>query len=201
MKLSEKVTDDHMVAAFVRAEIDSPDFGACYRDGLHHLGRGRGVVEKPNLGDEDANSIRRALLASCRGYPTRLLFRGWPDDVEWWKAEISLAELADFMFCDYPSWNTLTEGTRLVRDGAANVDRIQAGVNGKIKALARLVEQGRRYPELLVVATTKTARAVVMEGHTRSAAYVLATTGTPDPIQVLAGFSPKLASWPFLGKP
>jgi hypothetical protein len=201
VKLGAQITEDHMVAAFVKAEIDSPDFGPCYRQGLHDLGRGRGVVERPNLGDEDANRIRRVLLSVCRGYPTSFLFRAWPNNVEWWKAEISLAELSDFKFCDYPSWNTLTQGTRLVGDGAANVDRIQAGVNAKIKELARLVEQGHRYPELLVVATSKTAQTVVMEGHTRSVAYLLASKGAPDPIPVLAGFSPKLAGWPFLGQP
>lgn len=193
-----------MVAAFVKAEIDSPEkVGDCYRQGLQFYGRGRAIFDAPDLTDPTANAIRRNVLQGCRGYPTNNLFLGWPDDVEWWRAEVTRAELGGFKFCNYPSWNILTAGSRLIRDGAANVDRIQApdNVNARIKTLTPLVEKGRRFPELLVVATTKAAQVVVMEGHTRAAAYVLAKNGAPDPIPVLAGFSPKLAAWPYLGKP
>jgi hypothetical protein len=203
MKLLERVTEDHMVAAFVQAEIDSPTFGDCYMQGLQFYGRERAIFDAPDLTDPSANAIRRGVLQGCRGYPTDYLFRGWPDDVEWWRAEVTRGELGECKFCNYPSWNVLTEGSRLIKDGAANVDRVQApdNINPKIKALIPLVEEGQRFPELLVVATTTTAQAVVMEGHTRATAYVLAKKGAPDPVPVLAGFSLKLATWPFLGRP
>ena len=198
----ERVTEDHMVAAFLKAEIGSPDFGRdCYLKELRRLLLGRALVDTPDLANKEANAVRKELLGICgRGYPDAYLFQGWPQDVEWWKAEVTPAKLADFKFCNDGAWIRLSGGSRLVRDGVANLDRIQApdDLNAKIKAVGRRVQEGHPLPELLLVATAKTAPVVVMEGNKRAAAYVLAGKAAPNPILALAGFSPKLTSWRFL---
>ena len=62
------------------------------------------------------------------------MFRGWPADVEWWRAEVTRAELADFKYCDYPSWNALTEGSRLVNEAEGYRNELVALSRGNAKA-------------------------------------------------------------------
>jgi hypothetical protein len=201
VKFTERVTEDHMVAAFLRAEIGSPDFGRdCYMTELRRLGLGRALVDTPDLADKEANTVRKHLLGTCgRGYPDANLFHGWPPDVKWWNVEVTPAELADFRFCNDDAWIRLSGGSRFVRDGAANVGRVE-DLNVKINEVAVRVRDGYPFPELLLVATTRDAPVVIMEGNKRAAAYVRAGNAAPDPIQALAGLSPKLTSWPFLGR-
>ena len=191
MKLTEPVSEDHMVAAFLKAEIQRD----CFREYLQALGGDSALIDAPDLTDEFANGMRRRLLLACRGG----LFRAWPDDVLWWKVQVAPAELANFRFIYYPAWNEFSSGSRLVRDSVANVNRIE-NPGAKVKELAQLVRQGRRFPDLVLVATTRTAPVVIMEGNTRAAAYALAGSDAPNPISALAGFSPNFAAWPFLGR-
>jgi len=201
----DQVSEDHMVAAFLRAEIDLPDFRFLYRIELKKLGLTRSLVDTPDLQDGDANIARKHLLASGgRGYPRHSLFLGWPTDVEWWKAEVSPAELGAFRFINDPDWIRLSAGTRLVKDGAANVGRNPEleSLSSKIKALAERVREGAAFAELLLVAISSHDPIVVMEGNARAAAYVLAGRAAPPrPIAVLTGYSPNLESWAYFGRP
>jgi hypothetical protein len=199
----ERVTEDHMVAAFVRAEFDSARFAKPYRDGVKELRvNPRGLIDKPDLSNQRANENRRLLLRGVRGYGIeQALFRGWPADVEWWRVRVSLEELGAFKYAHYQTWLDLTKGSRLVSDGAANVDTVPAGeeVNAHIRAVAPLVSAGRHYPELILVAREREGPVVVMEGHTRATAYIIA--GAPDPVDCLLGISPHMDSWFYWGSP
>jgi hypothetical protein len=199
----EQVIEDHMVAAFVQAEIDSARFSKPYREGLKYLGVGRGgLVDRPDLTNKTANDRRRLLLREIRGYGVeKYLFRGWPTDIEWWRVQVLLDELKTFKFANYQTWIDLTKGTRLVSDGAANVDTVPVAenANANIKAVAALVRQGHRFPNLILLAQQQEGPFVVMEGHTRATAYVLA--GDPDPVDCLLGISQLMNSWFYWGAP
>jgi len=199
----ERVTEDHMVAAFVQAEIDSARFSKPYREGLRYLGVGRGgLIDTPDLSNENANEGRRFLLRGVRGYGIeQFLFRGWPGDIEWWRFTVSLDELKDFKYAHHQTWIDFTKGTRLVGDGAANVDVVPAGenTNANIKAVAARSRNGTRFPELIVLAQQKDGPFVLMEGHTRATAYILA--GAPEPVDCLLGLSPHMNSWFYWGTP
>jgi hypothetical protein len=204
MKLLEQVSEDHMVAAFLRAEIDLPDFRFLYRIELKKLGLTRSLVETPDLQDSDANVARKHLLATGgRGYPKHSLFQGWPTDVEWWKAEVAPDELGAFRFINDLPWMKLSAGTRLVKDGAANVGRNPEldSLSSKIKAVAERVREGHTFAELLLVAVSRNDPIVILEGNARAAAYVLAGRAAPHPIAVLSGYSPNLQSWAYFGRP
>lgn len=192
-----------MVAAFVRAEIDSARFSRPYQDGLRSLRvRRRDLVSRPNLNNPVANEQRRFLLRGVRGYGiNKFLFQGWPANVEWWRVRVALEELSTFQYAHYATWLTLSGGTRLVRDGANNVDTVPApeNTNANIKAVAALVRRGQRFPELILIAREREGPIVVMEGHTRATAYVI--TGLPDPVDCLLGISPHMDSWFYWGQP
>lgn len=197
MELLEEVADDVMIAAFVQAEFDSARFREPYRQGVRSFGVGRGgLIDHPDTANAVANGRRRALLRAVRGYGAgQYLFRGWPADVRWWRACVALAELAKLRYAHYQTWVDLTKGTRLIGDGAANVDTVPVGenANANIKAVARAVTSGVRYPALIFVAQSVEGPLVLVEGHTRATAYVLA--GIPDPVDILVGISADMASW------
>jgi hypothetical protein len=198
-----QVSDDAMIAAFVQAEFDSARFQAPYRQGLQLLGVGRGgLIDHPDLGNQIANARRRSLLRAVRGYGTgQYLFKDWPANVEWWRVRTALDELKTYKFAHYQTWVDLTKGTRLVQDGAANVDVVPVAenANANIKAVAQLVRNGQRFPELILVAQNKDGAMVLVEGHTRATAYVLA--GAPDPIDCLLGISSAMPGWFYWGTP
>jgi hypothetical protein len=203
MEFIEHVTEDHMVAAFVRAEIDSARFAAPYRTLLQQLGVGRGgLIDRPDFANQVANQRRRFLLRSVRGYGiNQYLFRGWPADVEWWRVRVTLEELKTLKFAHYQTWLDLTKGTRLVGDGAANIETVPApeNTNANVKAVAALVRAGRRFPELILIARRREAPLIIVEGHTRATAYVLA--GAPDPLDCFLGISEQMSTWFYWGQP
>lgn len=197
MVFLDQVADDVMIAAFVKAEFDSARFQAAYRQETGHLNVAQGdLIDQPDTANREANDRRRRLLRAVRGYNAgRYLFQGWPTDVQWWRARVALDELARFKYAQYQTWVDLSKGSRLVRDGAANVDTVLVGenANANIKAVAAAVRAGRRFPELLLVAETLQGHFVLVEGHVRATAYVIARA--PDPVDVLVGVSPNIKSW------
>src|SRR6266498_5630274 len=130
-------------------------------------------------------STRRQLLTQHRDYGTRTgLFQGFPSDVRWEWMAITPTELARVRYIDYDYWTELSGGTRLAIDAAP---RIRAGVKvfGKYGTewaleLAREVERGARFPELILVGTDDTSVLTVLEGHVRLTAYCLALASVPE---------------------
>src|SRR5215472_9222038 len=173
MQVGVKVTDDFMIAAFVRAEIDSPRFGAAYRGLLAQRRVPRSVVDNPNMLRPEDNDVRRWLLRSVRGYPDTLLFAGFPTGVSWFKATVAPDDLRSLYYADHPTWTTLTRGSRLVADGARNVKDIPTSedANHNIQAVTDRVLDGETFPELRGVSSAPDGPVVILEGQTRATAY------------------------------
>ena len=114
-----------MVLAFLRAEIHSPRFRAVV---IGALGGDRSLVYSPRLDDSTQNTRRRRALAAVRGFGVgTYLFRGFPSDVEWRRVALTREEVGGLQYANHPTWVTLSDGSRLVREGAANVERIDTG--------------------------------------------------------------------------
>jgi hypothetical protein len=61
-------TEDEMIAAFLRAEIDSSRYGNNFvLTGLIQLGLERSIIDVPNCANAAENAIRRTLI-QYRGY-------------------------------------------------------------------------------------------------------------------------------------
>jgi hypothetical protein len=186
-----------MILAFLRAEADS----ATYQDRL--LGimpEARALIEHSGLEREDVNAGRRLLLDCHRGYAGRL-FQGFPNDVDWHRARLTLDELGAAKYMNYPRWVVLSGRTRLIADGAKNVekpwppDADDTDPNPSILAIAEGVKKGESFPELIFVGEPEAPpeRWVLVEGHCRATAYVYA--GIDAEIEALVGFSPAIARW------
>jgi hypothetical protein len=191
-------SDKDMVIAFLKAEIDSPRFGPTYQDILIRSGLDRTlIVDQANLENMKENRIRAELLKLVRGYTAnQFLFTGFPQNAQWRRADLEPTELHRLKYANFETWTTLSGGSRLVVDGAQNIDTIQTGENAdaNIKAVAEQLKLGNRYPELIVV-QGQGEDLIIVEGHTRATAYVLAEHA--EPIPLLIGTSPHLRQWAF----
>jgi len=194
-------TEDEMLAAFLRAEIDSSRYGNNFvKTGLAQLGLERHIIDAPNLTDAAENGARRRLM-QYRGYEARTaLFTGFPLDVRWRRVEL---EARDFETMQYindaratsPHWTNLSDGTRLVSVGARNFrQRLTDPATQQIADIAQALRNGRCFPEL-IAAEAEGGSLILIEGHSRATAYAL-----EEPVravEVLVGSSPSMSGWYF----
>ncbi len=191
-------TEAEMIAAFLRAEIPSSRYGKDILALLQRFGAPRRIVDEPNVNDSAENDLRRTVLAGYRGYPRALLFTGFPADVTWRRVRL---EPDDFQQMRYArvsdSLIPLSSPSRLVTDGARN---FSAGVPAAAKmahiaAIVADIKQGATYDPLIAV-QDRNGALVLVEGHSRATAYVIAgTTGTG--IEALAGTAATFERWHF----
>lgn len=191
-------TEDSIVLAFVQAEIDSPRFGPQYAAFLSNSGLERGsIVDQPNFQSDEENRVRRELLTAVRGYGNRtFLFEGFPTNVTWRKVAIEAEDADKLKYANYETWVRLSGGSRLVVDGAKRVGANHVGENANenIKAVVYDLRAGKRYPAL-IAAESEGGFLILVEGHTRATAYVLARI--PQSIEIFVGSSPQMKLWAF----
>lgn len=197
MRFIKKSSEEEMVLAFLKAEIDSPRFKKPIEDTLRTLGFTRALIDKANLTNSVENRARENCLV-FRGFKNNeALFKGFPDDISWERVALSKKELGTLKYANYPTWVSLSEGTRLVADGAKNIDIIQVAENTNInvKSVKKLVEAGTIFPELILVSRNKKDKAILIEGHTRATAYQIARNYLHDEIEAIIGYSEDLVRW------
>jgi hypothetical protein len=186
-----------MVAVFLRGELGSVRFGGAIRDAFARAGVDASVVISPDLADPAENALRRQLLTETRAYDTRDgVFGGFPDDVRWERVVLAREDLAGARYIDYDYWVELSGGTRSPVDAAR---RIREGVapfgipsDGYLAAAERVLDT---WPELILATAGAGQPLVVLEGHLRLTAYVLAGDGAPDEVEALLGTSSRMGAW------
>jgi hypothetical protein len=196
LRLISAATVDDMVLAFLSAEANSARWGNAFAN------LDRRLINEPDLTDAAQNTARADALAVHRGdVRTRTgFFQGLPLDTRWQRWALTPVELGNFLYANYVTWIKLSGGTRRIRDGAANVDKLQCYENGKdinagIRATARAIDDGKPMVELIAVSQGVDGRdRVLLEGHTRATAYVIARH-PPGSVTVLVGWSASMDRW------
>jgi hypothetical protein len=189
-------SEDEVVLAFLRAEIDSPKWGQeylCVLRGLH-LDR-VSLIDAANLADARAGGIRKVLLGAVRGYGRGVaLFTGFPLDTKWRRLQV---EPSDFHRLKCISrderWSELTAGTRLIRDAARNLDTYPE-LAVRVRAAIERIEQGLPVAELVMV-ENDVGDLVLVEGHTRATAYAVLADRS---FQSFVGTSSRMGQWAFI---
>ncbi|HEX5116842.1 MAG TPA: hypothetical protein VFW65_16745 [Pseudonocardiaceae bacterium] len=196
MRVLGGISEDEMVACFLRGELTSRRFGADVRSQLVALGRPERLLTEPDLSDAEDNAARRAVLAATRGYgEDRELFRDFPARVTWVRAVLSAGELARVRYMDYSYWEELSGGSRLPADAAR---RIRAGYrafdvpNDRFESAARALAAGERFAPLILVGDVLD-ELVCLEGHLRLTGHALA--GFPTDVECLVGTAPTMRRW------
>jgi len=189
-------SEAEMVALFLRTELPAARFRDTLRALLARHGLPESVITDPDLDNDAQNQARLRLLTAHREYGTRTgLFEGFPDDVSWQWMALTPAELATVRYIDYDYWVELSGGTRLAADAAP---RIRAGAapfgvpSDWALGMADEVARGARFPPLILVTTGPGGDLVVLEGHARLTAYMLARDRLPPELEVLVGSSPAM---------
>jgi hypothetical protein len=187
------VSEDEVVAVFLRAEIDSGRYGRKLSALLERDGRDHAVLRRPDVSDPSANDYRRRLLDEHRAYGRREgLFLGFPRQVDWYRAELSRDEVLDIRFIDWDWWLELSKGTRRPRDAAR---RIRAGEVPGVTAAEHEPFARTPQPELIAATTPALSPLVLVEGHVRLTAYALHPELVADELEILLGVSDEMAGW------
>jgi hypothetical protein len=192
VRLLHRITEDEMIACYLRAEIPSERFGHKILMQLKRDNKDISIVNAPDLSSKKDNAYRRHLLASYRAY----VFESLPRHTAWYRAALSRDEVTKIRYIDYSYWNEISDNTRLP---SVAVKAILAGreIYGQstegFLAVAQALRAGTQFPELIVVGASPDAVLTVFEGHVRLTAYLLAPECIPAELEVIAGFAPECA--------
>jgi hypothetical protein len=188
-----------MAAVFLKAEIASKRFGQEIMTLLRCDGMSRRVLDAPDISNTAENAYRRQFLGVFRGYrQKRALFEDFPEEVAWYRAALSGEEVTRVKYVNYSYWNEISGGSRLPIEA---VKAIQAGCeiygqrNDNFLEAAQALRKGVRFPELILIGASLNAELIVLEGHVRLTAYLLAPECLPNPLEVIIGFAPAFARW------
>jgi hypothetical protein len=193
-------TEDEMISAFLRAEIDSSRYGGIIKGALARLGLGASLIDAPNLADAVENG-RRRLLLGYRGYACREdLFTGFPFDVIWRRVDLEAGDFQTMQYMkdtvtNHPNWTNLSNGTRLVSVGASNLHKLPSNAAfQQIAVIARAIRDGVRFHPL-IAAQHHQGNLVLIEGHSRATAYALERFS--GLVGAFVGSSPSMNKWVF----
>jgi hypothetical protein len=177
MRILRSATEDEVLAAFVRAELDSPRYGETVRKLVNRV-------------DDDP----RPVLSAYRAWPDQGLFGGFPRNVAWFRAALTPEEVLDILYIDWDWWLRITGGSRRPRDAAA---RIRAGLvpGSTAEEHEPYAASASTNPELIAVCAGSGSRLVLLEGHARLTAYALYPEYLPDELELFLGESPEMESW------
>ena len=199
MRIIQDIQENDMVAAFLRAEVDSPRFGPLLADQLRSKKISPSILREPDVRNDMENQTRADLLSESRGYRRNAaLFHGFPDDCQWKLVAMTRSDLNNVKYINYDYWVELSGGTRLVADAAKWIR------SGKVKdefidecilAVARDLARGKSSPEMILATDEQAMKLVVLEGHVRMTAYVLTPAYIPRELRTIVGFSPNIDKW------
>jgi hypothetical protein len=101
MRSLQPITEDEMIAVFLKGEITSERFGQEIRTLLYNDGKDFSIVEIPNINNVAHNVYRRQLLGKFRGYGQNCnLFENFPEQVSWYRVELDREEVAKIRYID-----------------------------------------------------------------------------------------------------
>jgi len=193
MYIEKDITDDEMVATFLKGEIDSTSFGLCIRDGLEQDKKNREIVDEPNFLDTEENGYRKYLLGKCRGYGRNtFLFNNFPADIQWKRVILDKTDLSKVKYINCSNWSQWTGNSRLPLDGAKHSELIN-----QCKELVETLKRGEKFFEIILVASNINDTPIILDGNHRMTAYFIEPQHAPEELRCIIGFSEKLNNWTF----
>jgi|SRR5579871_1788339 len=195
MRILESVPVDVMIAAFLQAEANSPRFSQPVLRLLARDQRDRRILDAPDLNHAEDNVYRARLLSEWRGYERNEdVFTDLPDDTHWFRAVLDHADLERALYIRDDYWIGFSGGSRLVKDAVARIrsGEMDRGEAACYRLFAEALEQGERFPELILLHNPITDELVVLEGHIRITSYLLWLGARPTELHVIVGVSERM---------
>lgn len=212
MRTVKPISEAEMVALFLATEYPSPRTHQHILQVLQREGWPPRIIEQPNLHDAQENAQRRSILGAYRGYgmppdyfeslPLDVeyldYFEGFPPEVRWERAMLSQQELEQVQYIEDDYWAELSGGSRLPRDARKKIlagDEVFGVSHQRVLQMAEAFRAGAQFPTLILVGKNRGSPLVVLEGHMRLTAMVLAAECLPTELEVMVGFSEQIESW------
>jgi hypothetical protein len=186
-----------MIFAFLRAEVDSELFGPAVLQYARLRGWDRSLIDRGDPWAVTENRARREILGDVRGYGRNaLLFTNFPEDAQWYRTTLSVERLRRARYAAWPDWVALTNRTLVVADGASRVydPATPAAIRDHVLGIVDALQRGSSPAELILVGGPDLDELVVLEGHKRATAYVIALENQ-DELEVILGISPRIEEW------
>lgn len=200
MRFLERISEDEMIASFLKTEIYSPRFGQEIENILKRDGIEKRIIEEPQLHQKSENRTRMKILSEYRGYgKNKELFEDFPNNVIWEKIILNKDDLVRLKYIDYSYWIELSGGSRKVTDGVRNIRKgleVYGLSNEGFLKLAEKIRNGIKLPEIIIVSERKVSdEYVILEGHVRVTAYLLAGEKSPETQYAILGYSSQMNKW------
>lgn len=199
MRKIQESSEDEMIALFLQTEFHSSRFHQTLEALAQKVGIDPALLQAPDWHNARENALRRAFLGTYRGYGRNEgYFQGFPPNVCWEWVSLTRQELEQVRYIAYDYWVELSGGTRMAVDGARNalLGKVVFHVSSDgLVYMANELQQGAQFPPLILVARDIDAYLVVMEGHVRLTAYLIAPEYIPSELEVIIGYSEHLTDW------
>jgi hypothetical protein len=199
MRKVRDASEDEMIAVFLQTELYSERFREKLEQHRQEEGIDLRIIQEPDCCNASENRLRKRLLGVYRGYGhDRDMFVGFPAEVRWERARVSREDLEQVRYINWEYWLDLTDGTRMAIDGARNAlaGKVACGVSSDgLVSIAAALRQGARFPPIILVAKDEEAHFVVLEGHSRLTAYLIAPECITSELEVIVGYSEQMTGW------
>jgi len=199
MKILRNITEDEMIYVFIKEQMGSFRFAEEMEKIMRRHSADRKIIDTPNFQDEKENKLRKKLLQSFKGSDDEgSLFDDFPKNVLWKRAILIKDDLMKVKYIDYDYWNELSNGTRLVSEGATSIRKgieIFNQSNQNFWNAFEALKKGVKFPEPILIAKNFVSDLVVVEGHLRLTVYLLNPKYTPNEIEIIVGFSEDFQDW------
>ena len=186
IRLIRRLTEDEVIAEFLKSEFDRPIFRE-YHERLQE------IVSSPNLDSADENAKRRALLF-IRHFA---LWKELPTDTEWYEVEVKYSDLEKIRVFPRAQWRNFAPKTFSILEVAERMNRRQEADSGPFRSKianigARLLEQDDDLGSVLLIGINENEPLTILDGNHRLVASMLTTPSRTERLRFLCGFSPRM---------
>jgi len=199
MQILKDISEEKMTHMFIMQQMGSFRFADEMQQIMDKFGVDRKIIDNPNFKDQNENDLRLKLRQSFGGSDDDgHLFDNFPKNVSWKRAVLTKDDLMKVKYIDYDYWIELSNGTRLVKDGAVSIKKgteIFGQSNQKFWDALTALKEGVKFPEPILIAKNLSSDLVVVEGHLRLTVYLLDPAHTPNEIEIVIGFSENFQDW------
>lgn len=188
MKKLLRVTEAEVLAEFLKAEFYRQEYD-CDRQKFED------VVFNPNLGDENENALRRALLYRRRG----AMLRELPEDTQWWEIALEPEELDRINVFPRAQWRRISDGNFQALHVAQRIrgqldDGKSSELLAKIHVLRTNMQVDGPKSTVVLIGIDKEHPLTLLEGNHRFvSALLLPRDLMLRRLRLVCGFSPRMA--------
>ena len=186
MRLIRQVSEDEVIAEFLKSDFGKPDF-VDYHDSLG------GIVGSPNLDDPVENGKRRALFFIRH----LALWNELPPDTEWFELEVREADLGRIRVFPRAQWRKIAGGnfsiSRIIDCMSKRRNALDGRFLVKIETIRdRMLRDDTALGPVILIGAKDDEPLTILDGNHRLVAAMLASPSRAHRLRFLCGLSPRM---------